>query len=494
MIQPIFKGFFLKSFSTSISIGFKFAVSVILARSLGKDNFGLWVMVFTVVSFFWMLADMGISGSIVKFLPLRIKENSYQDLLKVGFLIKLFLGTVFSIISFLFADFIAIYVFKRPVLSPYLRIGSGLILVQSIWTFSVSIFQGKQDWKSEGIISSAENLVYFLILLFFNFFFALNLINILILNIIAYLIVAFIAFYLFKKYFTLQNRNLDSSFVNYITECKTLLKFAIPIFMSNFLFYFLIWTDRTMLGIYRSNEELSFYFIASNIIIFGRTIFAIIEAVLYPYLAEREVYVAKKKKIIFSYLFNWFFVSTILGSILVIYVSKPLIMLIYGSEYLESVVALKYLLAVFIIRVTSLPITLVLITLLSKPHIVRNAQFMGLVIGVILNFLLIPKYGYRGAILANFAAFSTSFLYNLFYIQKKTYFKIDYFLIFKYLIVFLFFISLLFIPMNGIFNFINITISAIILLILYLFKHEFNLIEAKELLLNNFIMHKLKNK
>ena len=73
--EKVVKGVSLNLINTLIGFLIGFPLSVIIARSLGADEYGLLSLVAAVTGFFGMFIDLGTGTAMTKFLPEHIHRD-----------------------------------------------------------------------------------------------------------------------------------------------------------------------------------------------------------------------------------------------------------------------------------------------------------------------------------------------------------------------------------------------------------------------------------
>lgn len=156
------------------------------------------------------------------------------------------------------------------------------------------------------------------------------------------------------------------------------------------------YTDTVMLSFIRTDAEVGWYNAAYKIYE-GLTIFPfIICFVLSPRLSR--LFVANKK--VHSLLSNraakYMFIISLPFLICGIILSRNIVNILFGEQFHNSVVALQILFlgVVFVFQIRLFQIILISI---DKQKVVMCVALIGLIINVLLNLLLIPKYGFAGA-------------------------------------------------------------------------------------------------
>ncbi len=105
----------------------RFAFSIVVARAIGAEQFGLYTLAFTVAALASTMALLGLQTGMVRFLPPAIRQRddaSVWGIIQVGAGLPALLSIALAIGLFLLADPIANRVFSDPRLAPVLRLVS----------------------------------------------------------------------------------------------------------------------------------------------------------------------------------------------------------------------------------------------------------------------------------------------------------------------------------------------------------------------------------
>ncbi|NVN96541.1 MAG: polysaccharide biosynthesis C-terminal domain-containing protein, partial [Bacteroidetes bacterium] len=162
-------------------------------------------------------------------------------------------------------------------------------------------------------------------------------------------------------------------------------------------------------GIYAASVKITeiFYFIPG--IICGSLFPAIINA------KKTDDYIYKKRLKSFYYFLG---ILGLLLSIIVVILSKPIINLLFGIKYIESI----YILRVYIWSSIGLflgsGITYHLMAE-NKTKLIFKINLLAMIINIVLNLILIPIYGLVGATIATLVAYSVAPIWMIFNKNKK---------------------------------------------------------------------------
>jgi O-antigen/teichoic acid export membrane protein len=119
---------------------------ILLARLLGPSSYGLYTLALVIPTLLISLSDAGMSYALVR-LPARLRAEGdparANRLTRLGFMLKLALSTVASLICYVASTMIATNVLNRPELAPFLRLASLIIVFQSIFDAANNSFIGQ---------------------------------------------------------------------------------------------------------------------------------------------------------------------------------------------------------------------------------------------------------------------------------------------------------------------------------------------------------------
>ncbi|MCK4462823.1 MAG: oligosaccharide flippase family protein, partial [Candidatus Omnitrophica bacterium] len=399
-LRILTKGVFFKGFSTFFVVLSSLFISVILNRTYGKELYGYLILVFSITSFFVALVDIGTRQTINRFIPryLEKKESrNVKSLLTSSFVILGIALFIFSSLIFCYSKIIAINIFKKPDLYPLLKIGALFFIAVSLSEFFSEIFQALQDWKKEIVVSMGYPILYLSLTCIAIFLLKWKIDSVIWANFIASILIASIAIKFIKKNFIAKITKEE-----FKHHARTIFSFGLPVVLMNLNFYLLMWFDKMVLGRFHSAATLTDYYIAfiffNALMIFFKVLFVVFR----PYFSGLSIYLDNKGLIKerFQLLFRWFMHSSVLAGIMSFFLIAPVIRLFYGTGYQSSIIAFRLLLIIFFMRSMVQPVGIFMINVFGNTK--RSAILSTIRIAVIIFFdiLLIPHYGYKGAILA----------------------------------------------------------------------------------------------
>lgn len=176
--------------------------------------------------------------------------------------------------------------------------------------------------------------------------------------------------------------------------------------------------DQYILGALSSTSEVGKYAVAVSLAELLWLIPSSVSFVLLPKVAHEELASSAqqiKKACI------WVLFISIASALLLAVVAKPLIMFGFGESYKDSIKALLILLPGMIAVSVSTVTTPFFLGKLGKPQLGALVAAVSLVLDIILNFTLIPKYGIFGASIASTISYVIATCINLALFYKYAY-------------------------------------------------------------------------
>jgi O-antigen/teichoic acid export membrane protein len=382
-----------------------FCISLYLARHLGPADFGIYALMVTLFLMFNGISSFGINDIFIKnFVTvsdrgLILGSTVFIFMISgiISFLIFLVvMHTIYEEQNFVhFTYIIGIILIFKPF--DVIKLYNEALIISKYTVFSQltanSIFA---VLKVIAIIKNAD-------LKFFFYLYALEII--LTLSILAGL------FFLKSNYKKLQLK-IDTS------QVLKLLRQATPLFFASFAVILNMRIDQLMLGKMVNSEAVGIYNIAvkvSDIPIIGITILI---STMFPVISKAHLENKQRFHMLLSRMYGGLFWLSLLASILVIIIGELTITLVMGDEYASVATILKF----YIMSSVSIAIGSVWtkwLILENKSKICVAAQYLAVIINIILNLLMIPRFGIEGAALATLISYSLSLMISLFMYKPR---------------------------------------------------------------------------
>lgn len=391
MIRKIFKNKIVKNASwlivgKVIQMVISLFVGFLTARYLGPSNYGLINYATAYTAFFMSFCTLGINSILVK----ELIDNPMREGEILG--TTLLLRAVSSILSAFLIIFIVRIIDGDEITTILVVALSSLGLIFNIFETFNYWFQSKLNSKVTAIatlIAYVITAIYKIILLITNksvgwFAFATSL---------DYICLGIILFYFYKKN---NGQKLKYSYF----EAKELLKKSYHFILPSLMVAIYGYTDKFMLKHMMSEVSVGYYSIATSICSMWCFVLSAIIDSMYPTIMESH----KKNKVLFEKnnrrLYAIVFYISVIVSIIICLLSEFVIEILYGEQYLPSVMPLRIVTwyTAFSYLGTARNAWIVCE---KKQKYLKYIYSASAVSNIILNFLLIPVFGATGAAAAS---------------------------------------------------------------------------------------------
>lgn len=320
------KGIAINFVSRYSNILIQIIITSILARLLTPKEFGIVAVVTVFTTFFSLLGDMGVGPAIIQDKTLSKKELS--DI----FIFTFFVAIVSSICFYMFSHFI-VYFYNDVV---YLTIGKLLcinILFSALSIVPNAILFKDKQFKIVGIISISVNCISGLITIILAFkgfsYYSLVLNS----------IIQSMLMFLFKFYFSKLKLNLSFN----ISTIKKIANYSIYQFLFNIVNYFSRNLDNIFIGKFMGGTALGYYDKAYKLMLYPvQNLTFVVTPVLQPILSDYQDNI----DIIYDKYKNILKILSLIGifiSIFCFFSSKEIILIMYGEQWIGSVIIFKIL-------------------------------------------------------------------------------------------------------------------------------------------------------
>jgi len=399
MLKLMVRGAGLIFLGTIFAYLFNFAYRIIVSRYLGPDDYGLLAMGLMVLNIGSIFAFLGLREGIIRYVAYfkgqkRIAEakGTFYSSLKLTFVISI----VVSMLLLLFSGFISNTLFNAPTFKPVLIVFAALLPMFVILGLFGSLFLAlKKPGYKELVTTIVPNLAKLILVIIFI------LLGGAVLQVsLAYLLAIALSVFLA---FLLYHYNIRTALfhkVRPVYDYKGLLAFSIPLFFSGVFIRVLGWADTFFLGIFRTTADVGVYNIVFALAASLGMFLTSFGQMFYPLASEM---LAKKKHAaigkLFGTIIRWIFMVTFPIFLLMFFFSKEIIKILFGKEYISGALVLVILLSAYFVNIITGPGAHALRTF-GK---VKFLLYINLITGglnMILNVVLISKYGLTGAAIA----------------------------------------------------------------------------------------------
>jgi len=396
---------------------FGYILTLVIANLFGAKGLGDYVLAITVLSFFTLLARIGLDTTAIRFIASFASQEKWTSVFYFRKQIVIILAFT-SIISSLLMYFLA-----EPI-GNLINANISFIKLSAFFVMPMTFFMLHYECL-RGLKRIAE----------FSFFYRISqaLVSIIVIIILyqftdeskvpiyAYLtsvfVVSFLSYLSFRYWLINYSQGRESA-EKTIMSYSTLLKISIPLMFAQTVQFIMAWTDKLMLGAMTNPKEVAIYYTAFKLSMFAAVALMSINSIATPKFAE---FFAKNdmeglKKVVHQSTKMIFWTSVPL--VLLFFVFPEFFLGLFGSEFKIGVTAFIFLSCGRLISSFSGSVGSIL-QMTGNQNIYGLILSFGAIINVVLNLILIPEsnflsnYGVSGINGAAFASMCSLSFWNL---------------------------------------------------------------------------------
>lgn len=389
--------------------------SIILGRTLGPEGIGIINLSTRLIGFVLVFAMLGMDNVLRKEIAIAFEEKDWKHIADVMFTsvrIIIPVALLLSFILIILAPWLTSNIFHEPKLKIPLIVFSALLIPQVLSRIFAAGLNGfRKIWQSNLVgdtLSSALTAIGLVIMWFVNIDISLN--NVVILYGIARVIVTIVTGAYWRQLFNFRGRST--------LQINSMLSMGLPLLLVSASSLVSSNSDIIMLGWLGNTNEVGLYSIAARLALLTSFFHMLTVSSLTPKIAAlySQERFKELKKMIQQ-------VTKVLGfigllSLVTFLFAGRFLLELWGPEFTVAYVTL-IIISIGQFFNISTGATGVLLIMAGKEKIVGNISLISAVLNLIMNFILIPKYGALGAAIATALTISTSNIIKVFYAYKK---------------------------------------------------------------------------
>jgi len=371
-----------------------FAINLLIARLLGPEQFGVYYLFIVIVIIVHNAIGEGLAPGVVKFYSSDAARGSTESQAVVGssLFLRLSMGVPVVAIGLLYGGWISAHIFGTLDYSESIRLAFVAALGSSLLGFGLAILQAKQKFLARSLMTPSVNGLRILAvpILFAGGWFVLP--ALLWLHTLFFFFAAFGAFWLIRA--DLFSAKLDK---RHLRE----------------LFHFSKWSSLAFLALltysnlgvpYLSRalgaEAAGIFAAAASLTLVIEHGVAAINAVQLPSVSRLSGLPEYRR------FFRQSLMRCSLGALIlspVILLAEPIILIVYGSAYAESVPIFAILFASILVNLAAHPVSQIFFAI-NRPRTFALCHGLPIVVWILVALVLIPSYGIVAAAIATLAA------------------------------------------------------------------------------------------
>lgn len=402
-------GFFHIFSANVINKIIQFGISVIIVRVITKEAFGMWSYANNILSFFLLVEGLGVVPGLLQFASSSKTREEKLSYLKYALLVGILFNVGLAIAILLFTTFFQLPVRGSTEILKYLSL---IPLVHVFFNILQIFLRSDLRNKQFSLVTIINTLTFFFGVLIGGYLFDIR--GIVWGRYLSYIISSFIALWFVKAYYrTFVNVKIPNK-----EQREDFLKFSIVSMLTNTISQMLYLLDTFLIGIIiQSGTVVASYKTATLIPFALNFIPSSVMTFAYPYFAKHK----DDKNLVKNYflkLQKYLLLLNLVISILLIVFAPFVIRLIFGAEYLDSVLPFRILSFGYLIAGTfRIPAGNIIASLKKVKVNFYNSIISGGA-NIVLDIILIKNYGSVGAAVATVAVFVISSFVSNIYLRK----------------------------------------------------------------------------
>ena len=368
-------------------VGFIF--SIIGARLMGKDEYGLVGATIGIISIMALMADMGVPNATTKYISQYLAKKKLSHIRAIVFntvLLETVLGGLAAILCFVLADPLATKVFGRPELAAFLRFGAPLAFLIPLLAGLNAVFQGYQRQEFFALSTGVSGMIRLI-----SSAILLSISPTVESALLGYLIGAVVASCIFGIIILVSViPGLGKRTAPRWPELKGMIGYSIPVMLTAAAVMLFNWVGTLFLTAFAAKQEISWFNIAYGMVNIPVALSTSIGTAFFPIVTD--LYHRDKHKLLsdaYSRAVKFTSIIMLPVVLLIVAVGQPLIFVLYGPDFLPAYGPLVILSLWGLIR----PIAAISNSVsngIGKPFLVTKANLICLALSLILCSMLVP--------------------------------------------------------------------------------------------------------
>jgi O-antigen/teichoic acid export membrane protein len=317
-----------------VATGIAAVSSIVVARLLGPDNFGLFSLALVTPSLLQLLTHFGTRSAVTRYVAQYVSLGDVERARRFSQSAMIFsigAGALLAVVNYLASGWVASVLFQRPVLQPYIALASIYLFGQSIVLAVIATATG---WNAMGQASFANVLQAALkgtispLLIIFGFGVTGAVLGHSLSFIIGGVLSAGLLFFTKVKF-------VRERFSYLVEDTRELIRFGFPLFLGGLLAGLSTFYVTVLLAIVANNTVVGYYQAATNLVVPASLLSAATASALYPAFTSLHVTKADTGQ---AFAMSVKYVSYLIGPVLFFLAaaSNELMYVVYGSSFIAG--------------------------------------------------------------------------------------------------------------------------------------------------------------
>ena len=360
-----------------------FFTTMYMARYLGAEGFGIISLALSITGIFGIVGDLGLSTLIIRDVA---RDKTLKDRYVTNFAIMkvILICLMFGLIT------LTVNIIKYPkIVDTVIYLITLSVALNSLGGVLTAIFQAneKMEYLSVNYILNSSLMLLGTVI---GMYYKMDVIYFGLLYVISNALVLIPTFLLYVWKFSLPKIEIDLSL------WKPAISEAWPFGISGLLVNIYYWVDSVILSVMVGTEVVGWYNASYKIIIVLLFIPSVFNTVIFPVMSQLYVKSKDSIRLIYEKYFKYMAILGIPIGVGTTLLADKIILLIFGNQYIPSIIALQILIWSTVLIFLSSAFTILLQTT-NKQVVITKITSINVVLNIALNLTLIPHFSYIGA-------------------------------------------------------------------------------------------------
>jgi O-antigen/teichoic acid export membrane protein len=408
LLKTFVKGSFIVFFGVIISKIATYLYKVIIARNFSPEVYGLFSLAILIFGLFPAIFSLGLQNGILRYISFyrgKKEIKKIQSILRFSLNLLFFVSFIGAALLFFFSNVISINIFHNPGLIPFLQIFAIFIPISVFggMIHVITIAYEKVGWYSfiGNILSPSIQLIFLVIFIFLG----LNVQAIIFSYALGILAILLSALFVCKRYIKEIFPKPDIEKKEKLEINKQLFSYSWPIMFLGLAMSLFSLIDSVTIGYFKNASALGLYNAAIPLAVFLTVVPTLFLQLFLPIITKE--YSKGNFKIIkdlSKQIGKWIFIINLPITIILVFFPGAVIHLFFGPTYIQAGTTLQFL-SIGMFFYSIFLVSENLLSMKGKSKITLFNVLIASIINLVLDILLVPKYGINGA------AFSTMLSY-----------------------------------------------------------------------------------
>ena len=377
--------------SLAISSLVHFLLRVVLGRELGASGLGLYTLVFTIYMFGMQFAAFGIGAALTKYIA-EHNENlkRVKEFVSSGVIGSFISGLTFGIILYLSSNVIAINFFHSPEMVHLLKITAFCFPFIALQKTVLGTLTGLRKMNYFALLNIIQNVSVVALSVVLVITFKMNVTGAVFGFVLPTIVMGPLALGCIKNFFKVPSKLFN-------TVLRELSWFGFYVVLTNSIGMILSQTDSLLIGHFMDETEVGYYAVAvilvQGITLLPQAVQRVTSPAIAAYHGKGEY--ENIKKLIRNTMLKTSLI-TIFFSVLLAIFGRFFIELLFTKEFLPAYPPMLILLVGNAIHTLTISVGGALSSI-GKVNIIFRISALCALINILLNVILIPKFGIIGA-------------------------------------------------------------------------------------------------